>query len=670
MYPFTSRKRFWTFYFDISIVLAYTRTTASVSPSDHDGDAGSLSGEVLADYPKQAELFIISKTKDSKLVSVKKVYDDTGGIFNIRPLEFIQQFLRGTGGNKMGTYTQQAAEHKRRKRALAQKHPDVQAPTAIPADYIIVVKLGVPVNTLNQSSVLALRNAFADELHLPIENVGIDKIRYHGNDVEMFFVKNGHNFIIFSLDDLLPARGIANPVTLNSIKHKVPGLNITSIYSQHEIAFETYIQPNWMQNYFPYLIAACGMVLLVTTGILIYCCCRKKEKTLKETDDEIRASQKIFYPSIAPDTKNLLMIQPENDPVYIPKGCVTPIPAQPVRLVKKGLLERRGSNASLTIDLNPSLELTQRWENGTPPKESSGLEYLLSAGNRLSRRDLRNVTKNFRAIYEEFWEVPMNHPDKIYVAGSGMKNRYKTIIPNEHSRVVLPDSEWDPLSSYINANYIRGYDGEPHAYIATQGPLSHTIVDFWHMVWHEKSPIIVMITKLKEKGKSKCENYLPEDYSSSMYGDIEVKVEKLVTRNGYLVKSIVLKCKGECHYVLHYWYTSWPDHKPPDSPSKLLDLIKEVELRSSSDKSRSQGPVVVHCSAGIGRTGCFLAISIGMKQLREEQSVDVLGIICSLRVDRGGMIQTHEQYAFIHQALCEYEKELAAEPSDSSYPAD
>ncbi|CAE1272148.1 PTPRR [Acanthosepion pharaonis] len=233
------------------------------------------------------------------------------------------------------------------------------------------------------------------------------------------------------------------------------------------------------------------------------------------------------------------------------------------------------------------------------------------------------------------------------------------MIPNEHSRVILPNYEGDSLSSYINANYIRGYEVEACAYIATQGPMAHTIVDFWRMVWHEKSPIIVMITKLKEKNQSKCENYLPEKIGG--YGDIEVTVDKVAQRPGYLMHFLTLRCKGEAHKVVHYWYTAWPDHKPPDSPKMILDLVREVELRRYKDDGVTpKGPITVHCSAGIGRTGCFIAISIGIRQLREEHSVDVLGIVCSMRMDRGGMIQTHEQYEFIHQALCEYEKMLDA----------
>ncbi|OWF52370.1 tyrosine-protein phosphatase non-receptor type 5-like [Mizuhopecten yessoensis] len=545
--------------------------------------------------------------------------------------------------------------HERIKRSLAKlkTRPEdkFDMSTTIPAQYIVVVKLNVPVN---RTTLLWLRHAFATGLNLPLENVGIYKVK--GLEVELFFIKLGHPVNMFRLIDLKTADEIITDDLLQTVQNQVPTLNITSFYPQHDFVIEKYHVKFWMESYFPYVAAACGVYLLLIVSIVVYCCWRKSKKE-PLAPKELTKPQQVYYPSIKPDMKDPMMIQPETSPTFVTKGCVTQVQTPPMRVKAKGLLERRGSNASLTIDLNASPEM-KRWD-GTPPKESTGLEYLLSAGNRLSRRDLRMAVKHSKALYEEFWEIPMNHPEKVYVAGSGMKNRYKTIIPNEHSRVILPDSEWDPLSSYINANYIRGYDGEPHAYVATQGPMSHTIVDFWRMVWAEKAPIIVMITKLKEKGRPKCENYLPEDNSSATFGDIDVKVDRVVARHGYSLRHLLLRSNGEIQHVLHYWYTAWPDHKPPTSPTMLLELIKEVEQRRHHhDGIRTRGPVIVHCSAGIGRTGCFIGISIGIRQLREEHSVDTLGTVCTMRIDRGGMIQTHEQYDFVHQALFEYEKQL------------
>uniref|UniRef100_A0A3Q1G9V9 protein-tyrosine-phosphatase n=1 Tax=Acanthochromis polyacanthus TaxID=80966 RepID=A0A3Q1G9V9_9TELE len=137
-------------------------------------------------------------------------------------------------------------------------------------------------------------------------------------------------------------------------------------------------------------------------------------------------------------------------------------------------------------------------------------------------------------------------PKELDIPNHGTKNRYKTILPNPHSRVILKSKSCnDLLSSYINANYIRGYLGDHKAFIATQGPMVNTVNDFWQMAWQEEAPVIVMITKLKEKN--------------------EVTLQ-------------------------HYWYTSWPDHKTPDSALPLLQLMADVEASRGSG-----GPVVVHC---------------------------------------------------------------------------
>lgn len=127
----------------------------------------------------------------------------------------------------------------------------------------------------------------------------------------------------------------------------------------------------------------------------------------------------------------------------------------------------------------------------------------------------------------------------------------------------------------------------------------------------------------------------------------------------YTVRNLTLKLGAQSRSVKHYWYTSWPDHKTPDSAQPLLQLMGEVEEERLASGPR--GPVIVHCSAGIGRTGCFIATTIGCRQLRQEGSVDVLGIVCQLRADRGGMIQTGEQYEFVHHALGLYESRLSAE---------
>ncbi|XP_065538909.1 tyrosine-protein phosphatase non-receptor type 5 isoform X5 [Lathamus discolor] len=305
--------------------------------------------------------------------------------------------------------------------------------------------------------------------------------------------------------------------------------------------------------------------------------------------------------------------------------CVMDIKAEtdPATLTVKsvGLQERRGSNVSLTLDMCTPGCSEQGFGYVMSPREQSAQEYLQTASNILTEEELHKKALDPFILQAEFFEIPMNFvdPKEYDIPGLVRKNRYKTILPNPHSRVCLTSADQDdPLSSYINANYIRGYGGEEKVYIATQGPIVNTVSDFWRMVWQERSPIIVMITNIEEMNE-----------------------------------------KGEeVRNLKHYWYTSWPDQKTPDQAPPLLQLVLEVE-EAMQNAEENNAPVIVHCSAGIGRTGCFIATSVCCKQLKSEGIVDILRTACQLRLDRGGMIQTCEQYQFVHHVMSLYGKQLS-----------
>uniref|UniRef100_A0A7N8XJK1 protein-tyrosine-phosphatase n=1 Tax=Mastacembelus armatus TaxID=205130 RepID=A0A7N8XJK1_9TELE len=140
--------------------------------------------------------------------------------------------------------------------------------------------------------------------------------------------------------------------------------------------------------------------------------------------------------------------------------------------------------------------------------------------------------------------------------------------------------------------------------------------------------------------------------------EVAVQKKSFILRFG-LDLCVFVQCGNQTRVLQHYWYTSWPDHKTPDSAMPLLQLMADVEADRRA--AATTGPVIVHCSAGIGRTGCFIATTIGCRQLQVEGVVDVLSITCQLRADRGGMIQTGEQYEFVHHALSLYEARVSAE---------
>ncbi|XP_064634475.1 receptor-type tyrosine-protein phosphatase R-like isoform X2 [Lineus longissimus] len=483
------------------------------------------------------------------------------------------------------------------------------------------------------------------------------------NTIEMYISKSGDDPHFISAKEILAKLAASNLVTTEqTVQLDASPPQALPQQSDRGSSSQSSHQHFWHRVWFPYVAAGVATFLVIIVLGAVICYVRYKKKKAEQTPSR-RPTHICLYPVATPETRLTSPVQPaEGQQYYVAQTFTTPVPAQPpIRIRAKGLLERRGSSASLTIDLTPTVDVSK---SGSPPRESPSREYLLSAGYRMTRKQLRKCLKNLKPLYDEFWEIPMNHPDRVNVAGSGLKNRYKTILPNEHTRIILEETNSDLLTTYINANSIRGYAGEEKAYIATQGPISNTVYDFWRMLWQERTPCVIMITKLMEKGKMKCEQYFPltPEEGTLVYEDIHVCVTDIAIKDGYEIRELKVTRDGylnEERKILHFWYTTWPDHKTPDSPKQLLGMVADVEKkRYDHDSDKAKGPVAVHCSAGIGRTGCFIAISIGVRQLQEEQMIDVLGIVCQMRLDRGGMVQNSEQYEFVHRALCMFEKTL------------
>uniref|UniRef100_A0A8C2GHQ8 protein-tyrosine-phosphatase n=1 Tax=Cyprinus carpio TaxID=7962 RepID=A0A8C2GHQ8_CYPCA len=229
------------------------------------------------------------------------------------------------------------------------------------------------------------------------------------------------------------------------------------------------------------------------------------------------------------------------------------------------------------------------------------------------------------------------------------KNRYANVIAYEHTRVILPLTDGIMGSDYINANYIDGYRKQ-NAYIATQGPLPETFGDFWRMVWEQRAASVVMMTKLEEKSRIKCDQYWPSR-GTDTYGTVQVTLLDTMELATFCVRTFSLHKSGcnERREVRQFQFTAWPDHGVPEYPTPFLAFLRRVKACNPPDA----GPVIVHCSAGVGRTGCFIVIDAMLERIRHERTVDVYGHVTLMRSQRNYMVQTEDQYGFIHEALLE-----------------
>ncbi|EPY76505.1 receptor-type tyrosine-protein phosphatase kappa isoform b precursor [Camelus ferus] len=202
--------------------------------------------------------------------------------------------------------------------------------------------------------------------------------------------------------------------------------------------------------------------------------------------------------------------------------------------------------------------------------------------------------------------------------------------------------------SYGFKEEYEGYQRPSH-YIATQGPVHETVYDFWRMIWQEQSACIVMVTNLVEVGRVKCYKYWPDD--TEVYGDFKVTCVEMEPLAEYVVRTFTLERRGynEIREVKQFHFTGWPDHGVPYHATGLLSFIRRVKFSNPP----SAGPIVVHCSAGAGRTGCYIVIDIMLDMAEREGVVDIYNCVKALRSRRINMVQTEEQYIFIHDAILE-----------------
>ncbi|CDI96853.2 receptor type tyrosine protein phosphatase [Echinococcus multilocularis] len=472
-----------------------------------------------------------------------------------------------------------------------------------------------------------------------------------------------------------------------------------------------------------------GLALVALVCIAVQCFFRRRSKQqrnsigakLPKTDNSLKvplmppSHHKSLVPGIDPAEMHPGEIQGRNDYVtdssspvnssHSPGVRASP-PPQTSEVLEHGPPIQALSAPGTPLQRTPQFMLGQTLPNQSP----ISLNHLAVHVANLKSFDNNGLYREYEAIDSGSgftWQHANMELNKA-------KNRYANVIAYDHSRVILSQLPGVPCSDYINANYLDGYQ-RPNAYIATQGPLPETFGDFWRMVWEQNSRVIVMMTKLEERSRLKCDQYWPSrgteiyqiclenelrspsidfaafavtllDATDYAYYTIRTfSLQKMAQtsatdkttsqnpHNNYTDDTVNLQPLSELRQIKHFQFTAWPDCGAPEQPQPLLLFIRQVsQARNALKKQvhRGQkdgippnlvansasvrlGPTVVHCSAGVGRTGAFIVIDSQLDRIRSENTVDIFGAVSRMRAQRNFMVQTEQQYAFLYEVMVE-----------------
>ncbi|RVE71181.1 hypothetical protein OJAV_G00072430 [Oryzias javanicus] len=293
------------------------------------------------------------------------------------------------------------------------------------------------------------------------------------------------------------------------------------------------------------------------------------------------------------------------------------------------------------------------------------MELLASLLSALKTRDPRSVEQEFSVLRSESLRLKKHLSltcEAGALKGNIKKNRYKDILPYDQCRVVLSQSTTESTSDYINASFIRGVTGDCR-YVACQGPLSPTLVDFWRMIWQLDIKVIVMACREIEMGKRKCECYWASGQRPAAFGPFTISSQGETHMNAdVVVRALTVTFQQETRSVVQYQFLSWPDHDVPHETDGVLDLLRKVR----GSRGAHSSPLLVHCSAGCGRTGVICALDyindlLVSKKITPDFSI--MKVVLELRTQRPSAVQTKDQYQFIYTAVISmFQQLLQASP--------
>uniref|UniRef100_A0A4D5RJG4 protein-tyrosine-phosphatase n=3 Tax=Ixodes scapularis TaxID=6945 RepID=A0A4D5RJG4_IXOSC len=258
----------------------------------------------------------------------------------------------------------------------------------------------------------------------------------------------------------------------------------------------------------------------------------------------------------------------------------------------------------------------------------------------------------FSDEYERLVELSPQYPSEAARdPANSKKNRFTNIHPFDKSRVPLSVVGNDEKSSYINASFVQGCNGE-REYIAAQGPNLTTINDFWRMIWEHDIQIIIMLTQCVEGNKKKCEKYWPDEGKEHVYGTVQVRNESSQRRKDFILTECLVKSDDSSKWrsVRHVFFTGWRDHGTPETPETLIKFVRTCQGMFGPRRG-TEPPILVHCSAGVGRTGTFIALDCCLQKLETQNDIDIFHLVLGLRECRRSMVQNEVQYVYLYECV-------------------
>ncbi|XP_074097016.1 receptor-type tyrosine-protein phosphatase S [Cotesia typhae] len=367
------------------------------------------------------------------------------------------------------------------------------------------------------------------------------------------------------------------------------------------------------------------IVFIITGGVIYYYIKKRNVTCLEKKDDSINTEVLVQLPKILPKKQN----------------------GQENVVNSKQLPSKEEQRESLLLTPANSIEQLK-----TTTMNETIYENLKSV-SLVKLNDFQDYVKEAIAsgkLDEQFSMFPRGQTkswDYGKLPQNKTKNRYANLIAYNETRVILEKFPDDPFSDYINANYIRGYK-KNKAYIATQGPKPNTLIDFWRMIWHDRVQVICMLANIIEGGKTKCEQYWPEIGQEMKFGKISVTNISHTDFADYTIRIFHVKCEQETRKIDHFHYTAWPDHGIPLYIQSIVTYLKKLLATPPGI-----GPVLVHCSAGVGRTGTIILCDICLRRAAAEGVVDVFEETELIRSQRANMVDNKQQYLLAHIVLVE-----------------